>query len=121
MTEITVGIKTVALITSTTASVVTAYWLARRAAAKDNLELERQFNKLRLQVTTLAAKSQDREEVKELVRESLASLSAMLTALGQSSEANSDELRDVLIQQGILNEKVRALEEHHREYSTRQS
>lgn len=108
-------------IVSGTVAVVTAYWLARKAAAKDNTDLGDKLNRLKTQVAVINATAQDRDEVKELVRESLDSLSTMLTAIGNAAEANSDELREVLIQQGVLNEKVRALEEHHREYSSRQS
>lgn len=112
MSEITVGIKTVISIVSGTVAAVSAYWLARRAASKDTLDLERKFNKLRLQVTELAATAQDREDVKELVRESLDNLSSILKTIKQNADSNSDDLKEVLIQQGILNEKVRALEEH---------
>jgi len=110
VSEITIGIKTVITIVSSTVAVVSAYWLARRAAAKTSLKLERQINKLKIQLAT----TQNRDEVKVLVSESLESLSVMIAALGNETEANSDELKMVLIQQGILNEKVRVLEEHYR-------
>lgn len=97
-------------VSSTTAGVVSAYWLARRAAAKDTLELERKFNKLKAQVAEVATSAQGREEVRALVRESLDSLSVILTAIKQTSDINSDELKEVLIQQAILREKVNALE-----------
>lgn len=117
MSEITIGIKTVISIVSGTVGLVSAYWFARRAAAKDTLELERKLTKLKVQLVELASTSQDREDVKVLVRDSLDNLSSILTTIQQAADTNSDELREVLIQQGILSEKVRALEEHNREHS----
>lgn len=67
MSEITIGLKTVMAIVSGTAGIVSAYWLARRAAKQDNTELSERLHKLKLQVAT----AQDRDDVKELVRESL--------------------------------------------------
>lgn len=119
MSEITIGLKTMISVGTVVASVVSAYWLARRAASKDTLELERKFNKLRLQIAELASTSQDREGVRALVRESLDNLSVILTTIKQTSDSNSDELREVLIQQGILKEKVHALEEHRRASSSK--
>ena len=121
MSEITFGVKTVVSVVSGAIGLVSAYWLARRAASKETLELERKFNKLRLQVTELAATAQDREDVKELVRESLDNLSSILTSIKQTADTNSDDLKEVLIQQGILSEKVHSLEEHRREHSSNQS
>jgi hypothetical protein len=114
MSEETIGIKTVLTIISTVAGLVTAYWLARRSASKENLDLERQLNKLRLQVTQLSGSAQDRDDVKVLVRESLDNLSTILNAIKDTSDTNSDDLKAVLIQQGVLNEKVQALEERNR-------
>lgn len=114
MTEFTLGIKTIISIVTTAAGVVTAYWLARRSASKENLDLERQLAKLRLQVAQLSGTTQDRNDVKELVRESLDSLSIILKAIKDTADTNSDDLKAVLIQQGVLNEKVQALEEHRR-------
>lgn len=116
MSEITIGIKTVISIVSGTVGLVSAYWFARRAAAKDTLDLERKFNKLKMQVVAVESTSQDRDDVKVLVRDSLDNLSAILTAIQQTADTNSDELMEVRIQQGILSEKVRALEEHYREH-----
>jgi len=114
MSEIAIGIKTLISITSTAVAVATAYWLARRSATKENLDLERKLNKLRIQVTQLSGTSQDRDDVKELVRESLDSLSIILRAIKDTADTNSDDLKAVMIQQGVLNEKVQALEEHRR-------
>lgn len=122
MSEIVVGIKTVISIVSTAVAVATAYWLARRAASQDVLDLERKVNRLKIQVTTLSGATQDRAAVKELVEESLASLSVILKAIKNTSDINSDDLKAVLIQQGVLNEKVHTLEEHLRaERNNRQS
>ena len=114
MSEITIGIKTAISIGSTIVAVVTAYWLARRSATKENMDLERKLSKLKVQLTELSASSQDREDVKELVRESLDSLSIILKAIKDTADTNSDDLKAVLVQQGVLNEKVQALEEHRR-------
>jgi len=114
MSEFTIGIKTLISIVSTVAGVVTAYWLARRSATKENLDLERKLSKLRVQLAELSASSQDRDDVKELVRESLDSLSIILKAIKDTADTNSDDLKAVLIQQGVLNSKVQALEEHRR-------
>lgn len=117
MNEVTIGLKTVISAISATAGIVTAYWLARRSASRESLELERKLSKLGHQVAELSGNSQGRDDVKELVRESLDSLSIVLKAIKNTSDTNSDELKAVLIQQGVLNEKVRALEEHRHEAS----
>lgn len=114
MNEITIGVKTAISIGSTVVAVVSAYWLARRSATKENVELERKLNKLKVQLTELSSSSQGRDDVKELVRESLDSLSIILKAIKDTADTNSDDLKAVLIQQGVLNEKVQALEEHRR-------
>lgn len=114
MSEIAIGIKTVISVVSTAVAVSTAYWLARRSATRENLDLERKLNKLRIQITEISGTSQDRDDVKELVRESLDSLSIILKAIKDTADTNSDDLKVVLVQQGVLNEKVQALEEHRR-------
>lgn len=114
MSEVVIGIKTVISIASTAVAVATAYWMARRSATKENLDLERKLNQVRIQITELSGSTQDRDDVKELVRESLDSLSIILKAIKDTADTNSDDLKAVLIQQGVFNEKVQALEEHRR-------
>lgn len=115
MSEIAIGVKTAVALCAAVSSVVSAYWLARRSAAKDTAELERKLEKkvalLTESIVELAANTKDKDEIRELVDDSLHNLSVILEAIKCTTDGNNQQLQEVLIQIAVLKEKVRALEE----------
>lgn len=110
MTTEVIGVKTALALGSALVSAVTAYWLAVMRAKKDSTDLEAKIAELRQELATIKSTAQKREDVKEVVKESLDGLIVLLKEIRKTVDSNNEDIKEVLIAQGILTQRVNSLE-----------
>jgi hypothetical protein len=110
MSEEVIGLKTALTLGGALVTAVSAFWAAKLTAKKDNDELDEKIAEIRAQLAMLAGKSQGREDVKEVVKDSLEGLIMLLKEIRRTVDSNNTDIKDVLIKQGILTERVSHLE-----------
>lgn len=99
------------VVASAVASAVSAYWMARRSASSETLEVERQVAELRRAVSVLKVTAVTDREVRSIVANSLDVIESILRSIEKDAKSNSIEMRQLLIEIAMIKTRLDHVED----------